>query len=534
MKQKHDPKPEVLRIEELVIKVKTGDIKLPKFQRPFVWTKKDILNLLDSIYKSYPIGSILLWLTKEKLASERRIGDFEIEDRREEYPTNYLLDGQQRLSTLCGALFWNGDNPKSIWNIAFDLDKEKFVHPDGIDKPEYFPLNKLINTIDFLNECKRLETHKNKEKYVKNAESLLQTIKDYKVAAVSIGDMTVNEVAPIFERINSTGRRLTIVDLMRAATWSGDFDLSDTIQSVRDALKVKNFDDVSESDILKNISSSMGFGINKDDIDKLRHCSSEELKAAANKCIEAYKNAVDFLTGELPITSYAYLPYGLQLTMLVEFFNVCPNPNHTQRENLKRWFWKTAFSRYFASFNTAQLTKDLTDIRNYAKGISENIIISKPVDYVKFVNDDFKLNKANSKSFALLLASNKPRSLLDGSKVNTSKALSIINRHEFHHIFPKAYLKSNNYSEIKINAHSNICLLNMINNRSISDTKPSIYFKQVRDELGSNMLDVLNSNFINEEAYNAAINDDFEAFSEIRSQSIINKAKQLCGETIPV
>ena len=163
MKQKHDPKPEVLRIEELVIKVKTGDIKLPKFQRPFVWTKKDILNLLDSIYKSYPIGSILLWLTKEKLASERRIGDFEIEDRREEYPTNYLLDGQQRLSTLCGALFWNGDNPKSIWNIAFDLDKEKFVHPDGIDKSEYFPLNKLINTIDFLNECKRLETHKNKE-----------------------------------------------------------------------------------------------------------------------------------------------------------------------------------------------------------------------------------------------------------------------------------------------------------------------------------------------------------------------------------
>lgn len=109
-----DPKPEVLRIEELVLKVKTGDIKLPKFQRPFVWKKKDILSLLDSIYKGYPIGSILLWFTKEKLASERNIGDFKIDDRSLEYPTNYLLDGQQRLSTLCGALFWNGSDLKSM------------------------------------------------------------------------------------------------------------------------------------------------------------------------------------------------------------------------------------------------------------------------------------------------------------------------------------------------------------------------------------------------------------------------------------
>lgn len=193
--------------------------------------------------------------------------------------------------------------------------------------------------------------------------------------------MTVNEVAPIFERINSTGRRLNIVDLMRAATWSGGFDLSDTFQSVKDALKNKIFEEVSESDILKNISSSMGYGINKDNIDKLRDCNSDDLKMAANKCVEAY-----FLTSELPITSYAFLPYGLQLTLLVEFFNICPNPNIIQRETLKRWFWKTAFSRYFASFNTAQLTKDLTDI----KGFSEDLTISKPVDFVKFVSNDFK------------------------------------------------------------------------------------------------------------------------------------------------
>jgi len=527
---KHDPKPEILRIEELVIRVKTGDIKLPKFQRPFVWSKKDILNLLDSINKSYPVGSILLWFTKEKLASERRIGDFQIDDRREEYPTNYLLDGQQRLSTLCGALFWNGDNNKSIWNISYDLEKQKFVHPEGTEKAEYFPLNKLLNTIDFINECTRLQSHKNGIKYIEDATRLLQTIKDYKIAAVTIGDMTVNEVSPIFERINSTGRRLTIVDLMRAATWSGEFDLSDTIQSIREALKDKNFEGVSEADILKNISSSMGYGINKDDIDKLRHCTSIQLKDAASKCIEAYKHAVDFLTRELPITSYAYLPYGLQLTMLVEFFNICPRPTYTQRETLKKWFWKTAFSRYFASFNTAQLTKDLDEIRKYARGEIADLTISKPVDFIKFVQDEFKLNKANSKSYSLLLAEKKPRSLLDGSTINISRALSVINRHEFHHIFPKAYLKSNAFREENINAHANICLLTMINNRTISDTKPSVYFKQIETHLGANLHDVLDSNFINQDAYNAAINDDFEEFIKLRSQSITQKALELCGD----
>lgn len=212
-----DPKPDILRIEELVIKVKQGDIKLPKFQRPFVWKRNDILKLLDSVYNGYPIGSILLWLTKQKLASEKRIGDLNIDDRPEEYPTNYLLDGQQRLSTLCGALFWDGKDKGSMWNIAFDVETESFLFPSDEEKINYFPLNKLINTSDFITQCRAFEATKSKEKYTNNAENLLKSIKDYKLAAVTIGDMKLDEVAPIFERINSSGRQLTIVDLMRAA-----------------------------------------------------------------------------------------------------------------------------------------------------------------------------------------------------------------------------------------------------------------------------------------------------------------------------
>lgn len=72
----------------MVVRVKDGDIKLPKFQRPFVWEKKDILRLLDSIYKGYPVGSVLLWLTNEKLSSEREIGGLKINQKDDKYPTN--------------------------------------------------------------------------------------------------------------------------------------------------------------------------------------------------------------------------------------------------------------------------------------------------------------------------------------------------------------------------------------------------------------------------------------------------------------
>lgn len=532
MQFKHDPKPEILRIEELVGKVKTGDIKLPKFQRPFVWKKDDVLALLDSIYKSYPIGSILLWLTKEKLASERRIGDLEINERPEEYPTNYLLDGQQRLSTLCGALYWDGNNVKSMWNIVFDLDKEEFLYPEDNEKLEYFPLNKLLNTLDFINQCKRFEGHTNQSKYIKNAERLLKSIKDYKVAAVTIGDMTVDEVAPIFERINSTGRRLTMVDLMRAATWSGEFDLNEIIDSIRESLSSKNFEDISETEIVRNLSSCAGFGINKDDIDKLRDCSAATLLEASTKCKSAYELAVDFITRELPITSDDYIPYGLQITFIVDFFDKCPRPTFKQREQLKQWFWKTSISRYFASFNTAQITIDLNNIREFASGSLNEIRFNRLIDYNNIATDEFRLNKAISKTYGILLATQKPLSLLDGTPVNTSTALAVVNRTEYHHIFPKAYLKANGYKASDIDCHANICMLSLGNNREISDTKPSIYFKQLEEKLGDSLDSVLKSNLISMEAYKAALNDDYKTFTECRIKSISETAKALSGEAI--
>lgn len=530
MSIKKDPKPEICRIEELVRRVKEGDIKLPKFQRLFVWKKSDILRLCESVYKGYPIGSILLWFTNEKLASERQIGDLDINERPDEYPTNYLLDGQQRLSSLCGALYWNGEDINSNWNIYFDLETEEFLHLEK-KYPEvwHFPMNKLLETFDFINQCKRFEVHPDKDKYDRNAQKLLRSIKDYKIAAVTIGDMSIKEVAPIFERINSTGRSLTIVDLMRAATWKEGFDLNDALDAVNKSLEMKSFGTVHSREILNNISAIAGFGILKDDLEKLRNIPAEKLKLYAEKCVESYKLAVDFLTTELPLISNSYLPYQSQLTLLVEFFNLCSKPTVHQRDTLKKWFWSTSFSKYFGRSNYSLIRESLNNMRDYAKGNIEDLKIEETINFnfKDFIFSKFSLKSASSKAFALLLASKNPKSLLDGTPVNLGNALSIINKNEYHHLFPKNFLERRGIEQKKINMHINFCITSLSSNRAISDLSPSVYFSQVQSSLGDKLYEILETNLINKEAFEAGLADDYDKFIDIRSELIINYMKTL-------
>lgn len=538
MAQIKEPKPETLRIEELVDRVKQGDIKIPKFQRPFVWLRRAVLDLFDSVYRQYPIGSILLWLTHEKLASERRIGDLEIAERPFQYPTNYLLDGQQRLSSLCGALYWDSKDPKSLWNVAFDLDKQIFFHPKKPLTTRQFPLNKLIKTSEFLSQCRVLESEPDKDVLIERAEGLLKSIKDYKMAAVVIGDMKLNEVAPIFERINSKGRNLEMVDLMRAATWKEgnedgeNFDLNSMIETVRQVLREKNFDDVKESHILRSLAASADLGIYRESINTLRDKTPKELRDAADRAVEGYRRAVDFLTSELGLSSYAYVPYAHQLTLLVEFFRRCRKPSHNQRQELKEWFWHTSLSGYFKLFNTGDQKRDLDLVRNFADG-QINKLPRKKLDYEAFPFERFSLNTATSKTFGLFLVSCNPRSLLDGSKVDTWLALSMVNRHEYHHIFPRGYLEASGISEKKQQHQANICLLSKGNNRDIWDSRPSVYFKTVEKELGSRLHDVLISNLISPEAFQACLNENYDEFLLRRAETIEAKMRELVNDPSP-
>jgi len=416
-----DPKPEIMRLEEVALLVKAGEIKLPKFQRSFVWKPDEMLKLMDSIYRGYPIGSILIWNSSQQLTSERNIAGLEVDVNRSEwFPTNYLLDGQQRLTTLCGALFWPGVQEPSIWNIHFDLESEEFFHSKGAHSLTSFPLNRLINTGDFIRQCMKFEHHAKKEQYVATAEKLLRQIKDYKIAVVKIGDMTIEEVAPIFERINSTGRRLTIVDLMIAATWSNGFDLSNQILKIKNDTLERGFGDLDDQVILRSISAAAGLGITKEDIQKLRSKDTKTLVAACGAAARALDSTLSLLK-EAGVEDVAYLPYGLQLTHIAEIFRICPAPTEKQRSEMLRWFWYTSVSRYFANASTGgQTGRDLMNVRGFADGKHQVLFDRQSIDISNLLFDRFSLRTASSTTFSLLLNAQKPTCTLDGRVLDDS------------------------------------------------------------------------------------------------------------------
>src|ERR1022692_1613202 len=94
---------EGLPIRKVIEYVSSGAIRIPAFQRGFVWDAEHVAYLMDSIYKGYPFGAVILWRTKEKLNSERNLGPFGLPDRQPDYPVDYVLDGQQRITSIFGV-----------------------------------------------------------------------------------------------------------------------------------------------------------------------------------------------------------------------------------------------------------------------------------------------------------------------------------------------------------------------------------------------------------------------------------------------
>lgn len=88
--------PKARKIDRLINDMEEGHIKLPAFQRGFVWKQSQVLDLLDSIYHDYPIGTILLWESHERLRSTRNVGGFLIPERDPKLPVLYVVTGRDK------------------------------------------------------------------------------------------------------------------------------------------------------------------------------------------------------------------------------------------------------------------------------------------------------------------------------------------------------------------------------------------------------------------------------------------------------
>ena len=254
-----------IAIRQLLQKVSDGEIRIPAFQREFVWHPDMVQYLMDSIYKGYPIGTILLWRTKEKLQYDRDLGPFTLPEPKKDYPIDYVLDGQQRItsifSTFQSELKKNPLSKVSWVDIYFDLtaaddaqDSQFIALEDSEVKENHFPLRILFDVVEYGKFMRKI----NDEEQQRKIDRLQALFKEAQIPVETVETEDHSKIAIIFERINRNGVPLDTYQLLSAWTWSGEFDLRIKFDELANELDEVGFYDLKEeSDLLLKCCSAV-------------------------------------------------------------------------------------------------------------------------------------------------------------------------------------------------------------------------------------------------------------------------------------
>jgi hypothetical protein len=142
----------------------------------------------------------------------------------------------------------------------------------------------------------------------------------------------------------------------------------------------------------------------------------------------------------------------------------------------------------------------------------------------------FAKRNAPSKLLALILAYEDPLDLLTGQRIDVGRALSWQNDKEFHHFFPRAFLRSRGVSGAAANVCGNLIMLTSHSNIWISDRPPSRYLRDLADLDGEGAVrERLRTCLVEDEAYRAALRDDYDTFLKVRSETLHRRLMELIG-----
>jgi uncharacterized protein with ParB-like and HNH nuclease domain len=217
----NSPQPSVLHVVTIFRMITTGDIRIPAFQRDFVWKERQMLELLDSVLGGFPIGSILLWAVDKPLLKIAPTETTTFPNVPEQFPTNYVLDGMQRLATLYGVFHFGSSTKDERFEVFYDLESSRFTRHDMDEIGECsIPLSALFVPRRLLEHQARIADMKRGDILMERLLSLQASFQDYMIPVVTIRETDVSRIVGIFERVNSTGTRLDPVDFMRAITWA--------------------------------------------------------------------------------------------------------------------------------------------------------------------------------------------------------------------------------------------------------------------------------------------------------------------------
>ena len=427
---------EVMFLGKLVERIAAGKIRVPRFQRAFVWKQADLLSLLDSILRGFPIGSILVWDTEENIASTDRIGPVRISSSPGGV-VGYLIDGQQRVSTLLGTLRLTDDMDDTVdnvdWRVYFNLDTQEFHRsPSEGTGPQHFPVRSLLNTAGFFEACRRIESEISDpdkgQRWLDEADRLANVFRDYQIPLIHIREADLDSAVTVFARLNRTGRKMAADEMVSALTYQrGEFHLAQNLDEFKSELDKKGFGNLDRVFLLRSVLAALDRDIYAKDWADLmvKPEVRAKLPAAFESAANGIRRALEFLC-RLGVTSDRLLPYGLQLVFLGEFFRLCEQPDEYQVGRIHQWFWVTSFTGWFGGVNTAKANYALSDIKILATGAGTEFGVVSLDDPAQPFPDRFDGRSARVRAFLLFLASLKPCSLRIGSELDPGELLSTV------------------------------------------------------------------------------------------------------------
>lgn len=526
--------PENWTYERLKNDIEKGLLKIPQFQRDFVWSKEQSARLIDSILKNYPINSFIIWETKENLKYLRNIGNIDFPVTQEDHFTSYVLDGQQRITSIYAAL--NGvkitrqDDKKeedfSTIYIDLDSNEEDIVILDISTKEpfSYISLNELM-------ECDLVYIAQNyTPERIKKIQKYRDAINNYPFSSIKLTQTNIEEATEIFTRLNVGGKKLSVFEIMVAKTFDKDcdFDLAEKYENLIEILKNANYDTIPNSTLLQSISVCLTNDCTKKTILNL---NKQEFISIYDKVESALLDTIDYFKTKYRIPVSALLPYDGLVVPFTYFFYKTKGlkPTATQAKYLEDYFWRVVISSRFYSSLEQRIGQDINRINlilNEQQPVYDEIIDITP-ERIKH-EGEFTTSKGYIKGLLCLLAYYQPKSFKDNSIVLIDNSwLKQANSKNYHHFFPKAYMKKYRpdipYS--MVNHIANITIVDgYINKQEIRDKAPSKYMQKyisenehISETMASHLIEIKQSNLIN---------DDFETFFNNRIELISQKLQE--------
>ncbi|BBQ50234.1 DUF262 domain-containing protein [Acinetobacter pittii] len=406
--------PSIRFIEQILSDIRNGDLLPPKFQRPFIWSNERKIELLNSIRDGIPIGSIMVWRTKDsEVAIYDVLGRFKLNNSNRNLRKEYILDGLQRLSTLFSAL-----NKPDVESLDSEGGLQDYVYfyyniisKDFFVEKQYFicnefqmPLNILLDSIGLIkfqrNISKVLSDQSLIEEIVDDLDQLASKFRNYKIPVISIATDDLNLVTETFRKINSQGQVIEDEDMLHALTWSTNYDFNDTISYLRiKHLQSCNWGFIDNDIILKTIKLNLNQNIYKTNAVSLGKAIQKD-KEIVEISIYNIKDAIVFCDDVLEIPSVLFLPYTLQLVAIAHLFGQLKlegkSLTYTRVKIIKSWFWFTSYTEAFSGMSDNDFKKSISEL--VFSVVNEDVFWSNhKIKYEEF-NGKFSYNFRSVKS----------------------------------------------------------------------------------------------------------------------------------------